>query len=240
MSEKQELEQDVTISLEAAEVKANPEDNPPSYDEAQKDPPPDYGSIIGRIKQAKQDSSGVKDFTTSVCDIILGTTGLVFGCLICTGLTMGIPIAMIVIGSIYLDDCPAEKNIPIYLIVCGVFTILSYLLSVCLGKSRGKKDENAEGEGDAAGKGGAVTGCAGCISCLIGPFLFAWFIAGNVWIYRTYEPSYDDVNAADYCNKTLYLFSFWLLNVTYILIGLSCCIGICGCCVACIRGDKGK
>ena len=49
--------------------------------------------------------------------------------------------------------------------------------------------------------------------------LFAWFIAGNVWIYKNYEPNYTDPKSPYFCHKTLYLFAFWVINSYYILFG---------------------
>lgn len=36
-------------------------------------------------------------------------------------LTLGIPICMIIFGALYLNDCPLNKWIPIYLLVAGMF-----------------------------------------------------------------------------------------------------------------------
>ena len=58
---------------------------------------------------------------------------------------------------------------------------------------------------------------------MIGHFLFWWFIAGNVWIYSIYAPSYDkadNVVSGLYCNKTLCLFAFWTTTLSYIPLAL--------------------
>ena len=47
--------------------------------------------------------------------LLLGT----IGCTIACSVTIVIPLAMIVVGSIYFDDCPAEPHIPVFLIVGG-------------------------------------------------------------------------------------------------------------------------
>ena len=66
------------------------------------------------------------------------------------------------------------------------------------------------------------------LSGLIQLFQFAWFITGNVWIYSIYEPNYTDPSSPDFCNKTLYLFAFWVTNSYYILFGVV--LGIVKCC----------
>lgn len=45
--------------------------------------------------------------------------------------------------------------------------------------------------------------------------MFSLCIAGSVWIYSMHPPSYDPRNQQNYCNKTLYLFAFWLNTVCY-------------------------
>nr|XP_006820157.1 PREDICTED: uncharacterized protein LOC102802396 [Saccoglossus kowalevskii] len=131
---------------------------------------------------------------------------------------------MIVIGSMYKDDCNAQPYIPIYLIVAGSCSLFSLATSV--GGCRSKYRENDEEKQ----KKGTVGNCCGCISGLVSLFMMCWFITGSVWIYKAYEPSYEDPTASDYCDKTLYLFSFWMLNVGYMVVGLCCCAGLLGLC----------
>lgn len=124
-------------------------------------------------------------------------------------------------GAKYKNDCPVEKNIPIYLIVGGSFGIFRNLISLC---RRGKSDNSSSSE-EGRSKPNFLESIIDC-------FLLAWFIAGNVWIYSNYKPSYVE-GAANYCHKTLYLFAFWLTNTTYILIGVTClCLCCAGFCVA--------
>ncbi|XP_070552897.1 transmembrane protein 272-like [Ptychodera flava] len=195
------------------------EDRPPSYNDLEK------AGLFARVKMAGRQSSGPKELTNSICEIIFGSALLLLGCLIFSAVSMAIPITMIIIGSIYKDDCPAEPYIPIYLIVSGAFVLAAFFLSACAGdKKRRLVNDDVEDDDSAS------YGCAKCLSSLISLFLLAWFIAGNVWIYETYEPNYSDATADNYCHETLYLFSFWLMNTTYIILGLSCCIGCLACC----------
>ena len=81
-----------------------------------------------------------------------------------------------VAGSIYLDDCPRERYIPIYLIVAGVFGLVKALLnSGQQARSRHNKDEN-DGE-EQSKKPNPIDSVLSC-------FLFAWFIAG-MWSIPT-------------------------------------------------------
>ena len=196
----------------------NEEPPPPSYDSIA-DPPPTYDSIFGEIQQAREESSNLAEFFKKFM-ILLGSTA---GCTICLAFFFAIPIACIIMGAKYKDDCKAQRYIPIYLIVLGAFGILRNLVGLY---SQVKNRSNAEGEEES---NKAKSSFEHCISC----FLVIWFIAGNVWIYSAYEPVYDDVTSPNYCDKTLYLFSFWLTTASYIVIGLMC---FCMCCVAFCAG----
>lgn len=192
---------------------------PPSYDSIA-DPPPTYDSIFGEIQQARQESSSIPDFFKKLF-VLIGSTA---GCTICLAFFFAIPIACIIIGVEYKDRCPAERYIPIYLIVLGSFGILRNLVGLY---SQIKiRSSNGDGEDDGHK---AKSSFEHCISC----FLVIWFIAGNVWIYSIYEPEYMDTSSLDYCDKGLYLFAFWLTTASYIVIGLMC---FCMCCVAFCAG----
>ncbi|XP_067134421.1 transmembrane protein 272-like isoform X2 [Centruroides vittatus] len=119
-------------------------------------------------------------------------------------------ITMIAIGSLHLNQCSAEKFIPIYLIVGGVFGILKNTLNIV---QNFKKTDDEEFN-------------VFYLDKILNAFLFCWFIAGCVWIYKAYKPEFNDTSDAKYCNKVLYLFAFWLTNITLFLMVFSvvlCC-----------------
>jgi len=195
---------------------------PPSYDEAV-DPnaePPSYDSLFGRIRDTHKASKNVIDFLVKVFQLLLGT----ICCTIACSITIVIPVAMIVIGSVYFNDCPAEPYIPIFLIVGGAFSVFKYLIGVL---SRVRRVETRS-EQDPPPTHPAQS--------LITFFLCGWFITGCVWVYRIYWPkSEPDPNSTgmlsqDYCNSVVYVFSFWLITTAYIFLGLFtsciCCFSI--------------
>ncbi len=70
-------------------------------------------------------------------------------------------------GVRYKDDCPAEKYIPIYLIVGGVFGAIKNLLNIvqrAKNRHENQDDDNAK-----------TNPFDGILNC----FLLAWFIAGE-------------------------------------------------------------
>ncbi|XP_046374194.2 transmembrane protein 272-like [Haliotis rufescens] len=121
-----------------------------------------------------------------------------------------VPIFMISMGKIHKDECPAEKYISIYLIVGGsaaiAFIVLRLLVKMWCPKP---------------GKSHLCDIISTITSLTIALFMFAWFIAGSVWIYSLYN-KYDpsDKTAANYCNNTFYVFAFWSTTTIYILIGV--------------------
>ncbi|XP_072232810.1 transmembrane protein 272-like isoform X2 [Leuresthes tenuis] len=137
---------------------------------------------------------------------VLGSSGLI---------TCVMPIAQISIGAVYLNDCPRQHYIPIYLIVTGVFS-----LALSCFPTAQKSDD------------GTINRPCATWNSLISSFLFCWFITGNVWIYSIYEPNYNKntTNVDPYCNKSLYLFAFWTTTLGYILIGVFMVISCCCCC----------
>lgn len=192
---------------------SNDRGEPPSYEEAidPNAPPPSYDSLFGRVREAQRTSKGVLEFLKNILIILLGT----IGCTIILGVTIVIPICMIVMGSIYLHECPQGEYIPIYLLVGGIFGILKQLLHL---STRVRKTD-AEREDEQLRQSPTQT--------LLNCFMLGWFIIGSVWVYKEFEPNYDpNVANGKYCNKNLYLFAFWLITSVYILLGI---ISVCLC-----------
>ncbi|KAK9967106.1 hypothetical protein ABG768_001523 [Culter alburnus] len=137
-------------------------------------------------------------------------------------LFLALPIAQIAIGAVYLQDCPQQNYIPVYVLVSGVFNVLLGLLS-CLPCAR----ETEEGYT-------LLSLTCTLWNALVSTFLFCWLISGSVWIYSIYPPNYNQTLAGvPYCNKTLYLFAFWTTTLGYVLIGV---VGLLLGCSFCIFG----
>ena len=81
-----------------------------------------------------------------------------------------------------------EDAIPVYLIVGGALGLSSIN---CLGDSKLTCCGNETTANPLVANG------------LMQLVLFAWFIAGNVWNYKNYEPNYADPRSPDFCHKTL-------------------------------------
>ncbi|XP_071488520.1 transmembrane protein 272-like [Diadema antillarum] len=164
-----------------------PSEAPPSYDAAgtESAPPPSYQSLYGQLKDCKEKNSNPVSFMSAMCKLLLNTLCVT----ILMALVLAIPIAMIVIGKTFIDapctknDCPVQYLIPIYLIVMGaVYSCKSLMdLKVRFQRSRLPPEEQ-EGFQPSTGES--------AVSNIVGLFLFAFFIAGNVWIYGIYAPNH--------------------------------------------------
>jgi len=180
--------------------------------------PPSYESLFGNIRAAHDEhgSSNKLLFARKVLGILMNTIGYT----IMLSIMYLVPIAMIIIGSMRVDDCPAESQIPIFLIVAGLVLVLKNTLSLVQQIKRYRQD-NAE---DQTKK----HPCEG----IIDSFLLIWFIAGNIWVYREYnDVQYDNRSKkGTYCDELCYKFAFWCITTVYIFCGLAvtcCCCAFC-------------
>ncbi|XP_015918350.1 transmembrane protein 272-like [Parasteatoda tepidariorum] len=102
---------------------------------------------------------------------------------------------MITIGIVFIHDCPAQRYIPIFLIVFGVCGIIQKCLSFW----------------------------PKMIVCyyIVDVFQTIWFITGCYWIY-TVHARWDSVDhcSETFCDKTVYLFAFWLVSVILLIVGV--------------------
>ncbi|XP_012261875.1 transmembrane protein 272-like [Athalia rosae] len=195
----------INLSIGHSSILASDRGAPPSYEEVidPNAPPPSYDSLFGRMREAHKTSKGVFDFFKNIIVLLLGT----IGCTIILGVTIIIPICMMVIGGLYLYDCPQGEYIPVYLLVGGGTALFKQLLhlSVRVRECQEERDEERVRQSST--------------QTLINCFMLGWFIIGSMWVYKEYQPNYDP-SRGKYCNKTLYLFAFWLITSVYIALGL--------------------
>ncbi|XP_069942995.1 uncharacterized protein [Cherax quadricarinatus] len=196
---------------------------PPSYDECHNlnVPPPTYDSLFGRVREVQKTSNGVVDFIKNIIVLFVGT----IGCTVMISVTIVIPVFMIIVGSLKMDECPAEPYIPIYLVVGGTFGVLKNLLGFQGRLRRPLAEEEGGDSSDASTPWHRRLKFTGSINF----FLSVWFILGCVWVYRIYEPSYTPSDRL-YCDYSLYQFAFWLVTSVYIAVGLltscMCCLSV--------------
>ncbi|XP_063722517.1 transmembrane protein 272-like [Symsagittifera roscoffensis] len=181
--------------------------------------PPSYESLFGNIRAAHEEhgSSNKMVFVKKVVGILMNTIGYS----VMLGIMYVVPIAMIIIGSLGINDCPMERQIPIFLIVFGVVLVVKNTLSLVQQVKRYRQNNSEEQTKKHPGEG------------IIDAFLLIWFVAGNIWVYRQYNdvqyksPSLEH----SYCDNVVYLFAFWVITTVYIfcMAAMTCC-----CCAFCL------
>ncbi|XP_048581544.1 uncharacterized protein LOC116602161 [Nematostella vectensis] len=127
---------------------------------------------------------------------------------------VALPICMITIGVRNIDNCPAEPNVPIFLIVGGVIQALE--CSICLTRCVGMRD--TQRQQDEAGNNRRRKRWDPCLYLAI-----ICFILSSIYVFKA-EPVFDhrDVVAGQgieklYCDKTAFSLAFWLIGCYYMI-----------------------
>ncbi|KAL3857652.1 hypothetical protein ACJMK2_012299 [Sinanodonta woodiana] len=131
-------------------------------------------------------------------------------CCLCATIVLpllGLGLAKVTVGAVYLHDCNMQSMIPIFLIISGLAPIL---LIGCTNRTNEELKVFA-------------------FSCAILVLLFniAWTIAGSVWVYPTwgkvvnkeYVPCPANATNSMSCNETVLTFAFAMVTVDWIFLG---------------------
>jgi len=174
---------------------------------------PRYLFPFTRIKNAWSNSTNVFAFVGTATCIIFQTVGW----FTCVGGVPFLSLVMLIIGSIYVYDCNAEPNIPVYLIVSGVIGTIQHVITIWT-KYVPKETQ---------GRLKVQRSYCKSLNGLLHLFLIIWFILGCVWIYGVHEVEFRDRHKDEYCHKTLYYFAFWIMNLSFILLAIVIVLSIC-------------
>ncbi|XP_064483289.1 transmembrane protein 272-like [Ornithodoros turicata] len=127
-------------------------------------------------------------------------------------LGLGISSSMVIAGLLYIDECPVEKYIPIYMIVAGTSVLLMFLLPMFCVKSD-----------DSIASRWVLRAIV-----ILSAFMTGWTIAGAFWVNTTQHIDTKDPVSPLYCNQTLFyvakavtgvwLYFGWLLFLILICI----------------------
>lgn len=174
---------------------------------------PSYKSIYGRLRRARKESGSSVEFLKKFLDIVFSPVTVIISLV----LMSAVPISMITIGSIYLNDCQAENLVPVWLIVYGSISILSLVtsLSIRIYEIHQKKtNENYKLSKSTNSK------------CLIDLSLFILLICGTAWIYQVFIKYNSDFSSIP-CSQICFVFAFSIITIHWILIALFCICFFC-------------
>ncbi|XP_044268820.1 transmembrane protein 272-like isoform X3 [Tribolium madens] len=102
---------------------------------------------------------------------------------------------MFVIGWLNLNNCSVSRLIPIYLIVAGFVGALTKSLS-------GTTDKHLFN-----------------VVIALALFYIVWHCLGTYWVYKEYQPNYEETVGEKYCNRTTFLLAFWILTIQHTILG---------------------
>ncbi|XP_071545545.1 uncharacterized protein [Panulirus ornatus] len=187
-----------------------------------------YGSIVYQMRDANMDANSTCEFVYKALKVISKTVLMT----VLLVLTLAVPGLMVIIGVQYLNECPLEPNIPIYLLVGGCFGVLKLLWLLCqqVRSRRYERIDDAFAEDSLDEIFTSTSYRATDVALTI--FLVVWFGMGNYWVYRIYRPKFSAelYQPNDWCSKTLYMFAVAQLLFVYAVLG---CFLLLTFCLAC-------
>ncbi|XP_060064842.1 uncharacterized protein LOC132545182 [Ylistrum balloti] len=194
---------------------------------------PDHAfSFVSTICEASHESVGACDFVYRAFVIISGSWPVT----VLLGLFIALPLTMMIIGVKYLDECPKEPKIPIYLLVGGCFGTIKLLMSLChqIRRLKDDDDEDLHDENE-------LLTMSKMANIGLTIFLSIWFVFGNYWIFETWLPKFQPPlhEPKNWCDRSVFTFTFWQLVVCHIVIGIVVMLAmfLC-CCFSCLRTVK--
>ncbi|KAL4230978.1 hypothetical protein ACF0H5_011351 [Mactra antiquata] len=195
--------------------------------------PPDYGALMYQINEARKESDNIVDFGCKTYSIICNTLLVT----IIVGVLLACPIAMVSVGVKYLDDCPIEPRIPIYLLVGGCFGMIK-LMSTLWRNIQTRRYQDVESVFDDNDVEAAFANTTyRSMDTILFLFLIGWQIAGTYWTAKIWPPNFEQIlhEPSNWCDETVYMFSIYqqcfsysvMLLWTIFLLLLMCCHHCC-------------
>ncbi|XP_019858105.1 PREDICTED: uncharacterized protein LOC100634411 isoform X2 [Amphimedon queenslandica] len=140
----------------------------------------------------------------------------------CIYLLLTFNISMIVVGSVYTNDCSLNDLLPIFLIVFGCFSVVEICCAISIVTCYHENEDESIAKK-------LYWKTSFCFQRLIVIFLFNWFIVNNIFVFNSwgYWDNSDSCGEYKCCNPVLMYFSLVTIIIIY-GIGAACC-----CCLCC-------
>ncbi|BFZ14654.1 hypothetical protein BsWGS_17693 [Bradybaena similaris] len=197
-----------------------------------------YGSILFQLREAHVESASLLDFLQRIWEIMWQSIAMTILLL----LLFGIPVSMLAMGTSYLEECPKEPKIPIYLLVGGISSFIHLCILIWQQKrSRAfmllddTKDDIDNEEDDVMTRSYRFTWY------ILTLFLLIWFAWGNYWLFSIWQPNFTQPlhEPRNWCSRRLYYYTFYITITCYSLFGMSILVFL-GCLVAYLCGRLRK
>ncbi|XP_046329119.1 transmembrane protein 272-like isoform X1 [Haliotis rufescens] len=192
-------------------------------------------SVVSGICEAGLESRGPCEFLHRAFSLLGGAWPVTVFLVI----LLALPLVMTTIGVNYLHDCPREPKLPIYLVVGGCFGILKLIFLLWKQVRRHKEVTDLHDDED-------LVTMTRMTNIALNIFLTIWFVFGHYWVVGIWKPHFSAPlhEPRNWCERTVFLFSFWQLVICHIIIALMIAIGLmllcCYTCVRCLLVDSSK
>ncbi|CAF4433224.1 unnamed protein product [Rotaria socialis] len=185
-------------------------------------------SVFSRIYEEYSDAEHFFDFTHKTASILLQTKTASF----VFAVSLILPLIMMSVGISNLEECPLNRNIPVFVLVGGAIASLK-LLQV-LWKQYNRRRGPAEEEASDTRNGSTF------MDVLTTLFLIVWFIYGNHIIYRYRIPHFEQTTEEpeNWCTKNVYLLTMISVAYTYALVTLTILIVLIVVCTVHFRNHR--
>ncbi|CAF4154361.1 unnamed protein product [Rotaria socialis] len=162
-------------------------------------------SVFARIYEEYTDAEHFFDFAKKTAAILFQTkaASLIFAA------SLVLPIIMISVGISNLEECPLDRNIPVFVLVGGALALLK-LLQV-LWKQYNRHSAPSEEETTDTQNGSTF------MEGLTTIFLIIWFIYGNYLILHYRLPRFEQTteDPENWCSKNVYFLTIISVAYTY-------------------------
>ncbi|XP_059155790.1 transmembrane protein 272-like [Physella acuta] len=182
-----------------------------------------------QLEEAKKEADNVCDFVCTSTTIICSSTFITSA----VGLSIIIPVVMIVLGVKYMEDCPLEPKIPIFHIIGGCFWLLKIGITIWRSiqyRHQGSVDDLFDSDG---AQRGITSKTYRTMNILLSLFLLIWHILGTVWVLSIWKPRFQALlhRPNQWCDRSIYFFSVAIIVGVYAVLALAL-LGIC--CLTCV------
>ncbi|XP_063415173.1 transmembrane protein 272-like [Mytilus trossulus] len=177
------------------------------------DQEPQYEAIMIQIQEANKEAENTCDFICRSSKIMCHTVLVT----VIVGLSMALPITMMSVGVKYLNECPKQKKVPVYLLVGGCFGMLKVLGTIWRNIRYRRYDDMDSFYDGHGGDGAFAAKTYHMMDMIISTFLLAWLIAGTYWVFEIWQPHYKQLlhEPSNWCDKHVYMFAVYQIIGCY-------------------------